>query len=95
MFQHSDHRINISNVIDIDDSFQDKAESTTACIELTIEDDDASAIDEAITENHAPADSPDDGGDKMFGMLIVGELRKMTPAAQKMFKRNVTKLLYT
>lgn len=74
-----------------------KADSTVSCFEITIEDDDTDAIDEVppITENNAPANSNDDDGDKMFGMLIVGELRKMTPAAQKMFKRNVSKLLYT
>lgn len=74
-----------------------QADSTVSCFEITIEDDGADAIDEVppITENYAPANSTDDDGDKMFGMLIVGELRKMTPAAQKMFKRDVSKLLYT
>lgn len=97
-FQHtSGHRINISSVTAVEESSEIESESTAACYEITIEDDDACASDglPGISGNHATVDSPDDEGDKMFGMLIVGELRKMTPAAQKMFKRNVTKLLYT
>lgn len=41
------------------------------------------------------ATSLDDVGDKAFGILIAEELRKMTPAAQHNFKRNVTGLLYS
>lgn len=37
----------------------------------------------------------DEDGDKAFAMLIVGELRKMTPAAQQDFKLNVTQMMYS
>lgn len=37
----------------------------------------------------------DEDGDKAFAKLIVGELRKMTPAAQQDFKLNVTQMMYS
>lgn len=36
----------------------------------------------------------DDDDDKAFGALIADELRKMSPAAQKAFKRDVSELMY-
>lgn len=73
-------------------------QDTNACYEIKIENDgDAGAAKVRTVTNavNSPADAVDDDGDKMFGMLIAEELRKMTPAAQKDFKRSVTRLLYT
>lgn len=84
-------------------------EPATACFEITIEEDNAGIAnatnDSTVTTTGTAnaindstvttADSRDEEGDKMFGRLIVGELRKMAPADQKEFKRNVTRLLYT
>lgn len=81
---------------DNENVLQHKDDAMKSCFEITIEDEDEDATNEApiTTQTHPPPDSIDDEGDKMFGMLIVGELRKMTPAEQKAFKRNVTRLLY-
>lgn len=46
------------------------------------------------TETHPLPDAIDDEGNEFFGMLIMGELRKMTRVEQKAFKRDVTKLLF-
>lgn len=87
---------------DEDDSYstyQDTNQPTAACFQIAIENDDDTGVTEKppITNvvNSSPNSVDDDGGDKMFGMLIAEELRKMTPAAQKDFKRGVTRLLYT
>lgn len=45
--------------------------------------------------NDSPVESFDgDDDDRAFGALIAGELRKMSPAAQQAFKRNVSELMY-
>lgn len=79
--------------------FQQSDDLDEECFEIIIEDDDADVTYESPIStqdrDQPPPDSIDDDGDKMFGKLIVGELRKMTPEAQKMFKLNVTRLLYT
>lgn len=79
-------------------TYQATNQPTTASFDITMEiDDDMGASEKPPVTNavNALPDSVDDDGDKMFGMLIAEELRKMTPAAQKDFKRGVTRLLYT
>lgn len=49
----------------------------------------------AASVNNTSPDSIEDDSDRTFSNLIVDELRKMTPAAQKEFKRNVTQFLYS
>lgn len=81
----------VDNGRDERSEYQGIEEPVASCFEITIEDD----APPVTSTECGPIDTRDDDGDKMFGRLIVGELRKMTPAAQKEFKRNVTGLLYT
>lgn len=61
--------------------------------EIIISDDDDEGDAEANT-NYAAMDSIDEDSDRAFGELIVRELRKMTPAAKKEFKRYATRFLF-
>lgn len=62
------------------------------------DDDEGADVSNQVAEakgDNSIRDSLDADGDKAFGKLIVGELRKMTPAAQQEFKRKVTQFLYS
>lgn len=52
-------------------------------------------LNQPVVTNYSVEEALDEDGDKAFGMLIVEELRKMTPSEQQQFKRNVTQLMYS
>lgn len=94
-----------SILIEDSDSENEAVEMNDDYFELIVPDDNGTyTVSNRVTEPNANhclreslqvCESLDADGDKAFGRLIVEELRKMTPAAQQEFKRNVTQLLYT
>lgn len=85
---------------------RETVESNEGCFEIILPDDDEVAMNDELsvnsvrtgnTENHLSGDPFDEGledSDGAFGLLVTRELREMTPAAKREFKRTVTHLLY-